>query len=412
MTNSDGLAVVLRVVNDDLAADRDQAEQLVVDSRSQLDELDSLKDRAEQLLRDTGTPHPGPPVQPPRPPRLVDVSRSTPRGRTTWDEMERDAKRRLAERGVDTSQIALDELLEPDEVAAIERRFEGGFELHADLDRSDVVAAIGAGLVGALVDFLLVRIPKDTLARTNGLRDSFFDRGSPLTKWMQGKSLPHENPLSDICKVSFDRVNLKDTAQELAGSGGRTHRYHTVGHDPLLGLVFGTLDILRGSLTGIDRDGMLVIIPKAGEAHGNPLVALALEVLHLVSDLATKMGIPAPGWTATGLLQFGSIGRDHLTVAQTARQMYIAGYDSRHFLTMASSPAAIEVALRGYWGLRRTLDPDYRSETDHAGLVASPEWKTATHPRFQAMSLTAHSIAAAANAGKIALWSSPAFVDT
>src|SRR5213595_2954626 len=48
-------------------------------------------------------------------------------------------------------------------------------------------------------------------------------------------------------------------------------------------------------------------------------------------------------WVATGALQFGSIGRDNLTVAATTRQMYVAGYDSRHFLTMATSPAVADL---------------------------------------------------------------------
>ena len=132
------------------------------------------------------------------------------------------------------------DLLDPAELTRIQRRFAGSFELRCDLDRSDVAAAITAGLVAALVDFLIVRIPLDTLAGSRGLSDSFLDTGSPLTKWMQSNSIPHDNALSHWCSASFDRVNLRDTGSALAGSGGMTHRYHTLGHDPLFGLVFGT----------------------------------------------------------------------------------------------------------------------------------------------------------------------------
>jgi hypothetical protein len=324
--------------------------------------------------------------------------------RVDWDELVADAQTRLAARGVDPAEVQLDALLDPENVATIEQRFEGAFTLHASLDKYDVTAAICAGLAAALVDFLLVRIPKDTLFRNAGLRDQFVDRGSPLTKWMQSHSLPHNNPLSDLCKTPYDRVNLKHTGQELPGSGGKTHRYHTLGHDPLLGLVFGTIDILTGGLSGIDGLGRWTHIANAGPAAAaNPLEGFIVEALHVLSDAFTTMGVPAPGWVATGALQFGSVGRDDLTVAATARQMYVAGYDSRHFLTMATSPAAAELVLRAYWGIRRTLDAEFSEDVKHQALVADAN-RVAGHPRFQAMALVAHTIGAAANAGKIACY--------
>ena len=121
-------------------------------------------------------------------------------------------------------------------------------------------------------------------------------------------------------------MNLKHTGRDLPGSGGRSHLFHSVGHDPLLGLVLGTADILRGTLTGIGSDGIPVVIPGSGPSPtSNPAEALLIQVLHVLSDAFTTVGVPAPGWTAASGLQFGTIGRDDLTIAAAARQMYLAG---------------------------------------------------------------------------------------
>jgi hypothetical protein len=171
-------------------------------------------------------------------------------------------------------------------------------------------------------------------------------------------------------------------------------------------LVFGTIDIMRGGLTGIDWSGQLVSVPGLATPQTNPFIAFLIELGHLLSDAPTKMGLPAPGWNLAPLLQFGEIGTDHLTLAQTARQMYLNGYDSRHFLTMSLSPAAAELILRGYWGIRNTVDQEFKEEVRHAARVAGTD-RVGDHPRFQGISLTAHLIASAANAGKIALYQSP-----
>lgn len=394
-----GLTVVLTATSENLTEHLREARKGVDAAGRHGAEIDGLLDRATHL-----TDAPERPRSSPSPRGSGSGTRvlAAPASQPTWDELRAEAERRLAARGVDPVSVEIDDLLDIDEVKRIEARFLGDFELRADLDRYDVVAGITAGLVAALVDFLLVRIPADTLAGSRGLRDSFLDRGSPLTKWMHSHSLPHDNSLSEWCKASFDRVNLRDTGFELSGSGGKTHRYHTLGHDPLLGLVFGTIDIMRGGLSGIDNAGHLVSIPATGSSH--PLLALPIELLHLLSDAGTRMGLPAPGWVATGLMQFGSVGPQDLTVAQTARQMYIGGYDSRHFLTMATSPAAAELFLRGYWGLRSSLDEDFAESTAHAALVAEAGYHLGGHPRYIGMTLIAHTVASAANSGKIAMY--------
>jgi len=80
--------------------------------------------------------------------------------------------------------------------------------------------------------------------------------------------------------------------------------------------------------------------------------------------------------------------------------MYMNGYDSWHLLTMMTSVGALEAVLRSYWGLRRRFDEEWEASTDIQGHVAGSTGLT-DHPRFAAMSLTAHGVATAANVGKI-----------
>jgi len=90
-------------------------------------------------------------------------------------------------------------------------------------------------------------------------------------------------------------------------------------------------------------------------------------------------------------------------VAEIANWTYLNGYDSRHFLTMATEVAALEACLRTYWLVRRSLDPAFAADIEHEGLIAGAD-HVGDHPRFQAMAFGAYAIAASANAGKIAVY--------
>ena len=74
-----------------------------------------------------------------------------------WDQLVEQARTGLSERGIDPDTVELDELLTKTEVERIEQRFTAGFDVRASLDRYDIAAAVLAGVVGALVDLLVVR---------------------------------------------------------------------------------------------------------------------------------------------------------------------------------------------------------------------------------------------------------------
>jgi hypothetical protein len=190
----------------------------------------------------------------------------------------------------------------------------------------------------------------------------------------------------------------------------RTHRLQTFGHDPLLGLVIGTIDVMRGGMTAISRDGIPVLLDGDEVPGGlrppvaNIFKAFGTTVLHMLSDATTKMGLQPPGFTLLQAFDVRSLLNEERTVGELARFMYLKGYDSRHFLTMSTSVAAAEVVLRGYYFLRRHFDEEYDAEFCYTAEVAGEKsWRFNRHPRFVGMKLAAPTIGAAMNAGKVAI---------
>jgi hypothetical protein len=138
------------------------------------------------------------------------------------------------------------------------------------------------------VDFLLVGIP----AEVRYLGENPQKTG-PLPALLKQWNLPHDNLLARVAGVPFDRVGGEP---EVAGMFPKNHRLLTPGHDPLIGMIVGVFDILRGGRTAVDPSGIPQFDSGLAEPESNPLVAVTRWVLHLISDVATPMGLPAPGW--------------------------------------------------------------------------------------------------------------------
>ena len=120
--------------------------------------------------------------------------------------------------------------------------------------------------------------------------------------------------------------------------------------------------------------------------------AILKHIGHLLSDVATPMGLPAPLMTLFQALDVGSFGERDRTVGQLARWMYANGYDLRHFVVGGVTPAVIEIVLRAYIMLR------------HYSEQGEVKLSVAQSPKYRSMLLAAHGVAAAANAGKVALY--------
>ena len=391
----EGLGIVISCLAGDFRCLREASAESLGQARKTEEGIDDLEARLTVLKHRLGkdsrsaASHTQPVPQ-------REAEQPTSVARKSWNTIRQEAENHLWARGIQLGAVDLDSLLDPQAIRQIEERFSGGFSIETHLDRYDVMTAVAAGLVAGLVDFLIVKIPKDIVYMGEGIQE-----GSPLTEWLHSIEIPADNWLAGYFRTSYDKV--REVAGEIPGFSPRTHRLQSLGHDPLVGLVIGTIDVMRGGLTAMSRGGDILFLTDTGTAHYNPFTALVWQIMHLLSDLPTRMGIPAPGFSLLQLFSAGSFGERERTVAELARWMYLNGYDTRHFLTMSASVAAAEIVLRGYFWARRKMDDEYEAEVAHEGRVAGAE-KTGAHPRFQGMAFMAHGIAAAANAGKVAVY--------
>lgn len=96
--------------------------------------------------------------------------------------------------------------------------------------------------------------------------------------------------------------------------GGNTHRYRTLGHDPILGWIFGTANIMTNSLTKYNFEtfqvnmtkneivrhyplGCVGMIEKAIEYSSDTkllVASVARQAIHFGSDMFTTQGLSVP----------------------------------------------------------------------------------------------------------------------
>lgn len=116
--------------------------------------------------------------------------------------------------------------------------------------------------------------------------------------------------------VPYDATKKGPHVPYNTGLAGTTHRYRTLGHDPVFGWVFGTANIMTNSLIKYDFEtfqvnnqehiivrhyplGAIGMMTKATEyAAKEPKLlgmAVARQAIHYGSDFFTKQGLPVPG---------------------------------------------------------------------------------------------------------------------
>lgn len=186
------------------------------------------------------------------------------------------------------------------------------------------------------------------------------------------------------------------------------YRYHQLGHDPLLGFVFGTADILKGTMTTIDRNGSFVsqVMENYSDRKEAALFeALMKQVAHFKSDVTTSMGLPAPLMGLCSFLQFGSIGEDEQTISEIVRGMYYEGYDFIHFCSMSVPVMLVEVIVRLGYALKRKKE-GYKGKD-----IIPFSMNREKHPKLETMLFVAHAGATAANAGKLYFTKNPVAIN-
>ena len=265
------------------------------------------------------------------------------------------------------------------------------------LDKVDVAIGALAGMVGAAVD-----IPQKT---SEGLKAgplsnfirAYFDSNFPEAEMQKLAN-------SKVSKVPFDAQDNRHTTIRVEGLSAYYHRLLQLGHDPILGFVFGVADILTGRMTTIDKTGKIVsqvMENYADRKETEIFKALAKQIAHFKSDITTSMGLPAPFMSLFNLLQFGNIGEYDQTIAEIVQGMYYEGYDFIHFCSMAVPAMLVEVIVRIGYAFKRI-------GKGHAVKDSIPvSLNREKHPKLATMLFLGHSAATAINTGKVAFTENP-----
>lgn len=359
-------------------------------------QTDSAIASSEQLLRSMG--------------RSVPQRRSSASGVSgheivtlrPWHEISAEAESAIP------GEVAITDLLSDTEIFGVERRIAGlrdEFDLQHKLDWLDYGISGMAGTLAALVDIFLVKIPS-----SKGLMGAADTKGGALSDFfrnhLKSKFTPQE--ISDLEKnnwVPYDASTSKGLADKVPGLGPRSHRFQSLGHDPILGFIFGVADIMRGTMTAIGSDGRLIIqkvlVPESQQGL-SLFEAIIRQIGHLKSDIGTSAGLPVPFMPLLELIQVGSIGDKGQTVGELSRAMYAQGYNFGHFLAMSVPVLMIEVLVRTFYFLKRIKEGHGFLESIPFNIPGQPH-----KPKLQTMLFLAHTIATAANAGKVIITENP-----
>jgi len=276
------------------------------------------------------------------------------------------------------------------------------FNMLHHLDKHDVAISAAAGLLAAAADILLVGIPQKTPEGLSAGKLSDFIRAEFDKKFPEEEMTKLAN--SKISKVPYDAQDNRHTSIDVDGLSAYYHRLLSLGHDPLLGFVFGVADILTGRMTTIDKSGKIVsqvMEVYADRKESDVFAALAKQIIHFKSDITTSMGLPAPLMSLFNLLQFGSIGEEELTIAEIVQGMYYEGYDFIHFCSMSVPVMLAEVVVRLGYAFKR-IKEGY-SIKDSIPVSSNRD----KHPKLATMLFIGQTSAAAINAGKVYFTKNP-----
>lgn len=316
-----------------------------------------------------------------------------------WQDIVSDAEQQVGDSCELEDLFTEEELRENSEaIKLINREFNN---LHR-LDKYDVGIAALAAIVGAIVDIALVGIPAkgpDGLEAgplSDFIRKKFDEAFSPeeMEKLANSKK----------SKVPFDAQDNRNTTEYVEGLSAYYHRLLSLGHDPLLGFIFGVYDIMHGTMTTIDMSGKIVcqVMENYADRKESDIVsAIAKQIIHFKSDITTSMGLPAPLMGLFNLLQFGNIGEEELTVAEIVQGMYYEGFDFIHFCSQSMSVIVIELIVRLGYAIKRIKEGNKVKDSIPISLNRSK------HPKLATMLFMGHTGATAVNAGKVYFTKNP-----
>ncbi|KUP04710.1 hypothetical protein Q75_14785 [Bacillus coahuilensis p1.1.43] len=313
----------------------------------------------------------------------------------SWEEILKSTK------GTINTDVELESFFTDEELKSNERyitQLRSEFNTLHKLDPIDYSICITAGVLASAVDIFLVGIPQKT---KEGIQ------AGPLSNYIRQKfdeAIPSEKikELEKKFKVPYDPSTNHNLNEYVDGLSSWFHRYHSLGHDPILGFIFGVFDIMTGRFTAIDKSGKIISQVVGDVPEGmNIFKAIAQVFGHLQSDVNTSMGLPVPLMTLFNKFQFGSIGPDNLSIAEVARGMYAQGYDFKHFCSMSIPTMIIEVVVRFLYCVKRLSEGHTLKDSIPVNII------NRRMPKLQTMLFISHSICTGVNGGKVYFTQNP-----
>ncbi|HCE1969743.1 hypothetical protein HJ030_21115 [Vibrio parahaemolyticus] len=352
---------------------------------------------SEELLRSLGVDLP-PKMSKPKSNDITATGNTPPY--LSWEQLLLEANQAIPR------EVTFEDVLSEDEIKCVlaqHAKIINDFEALRSLDRFDIALSVVAGILSGIIDIFLVQVP----AHKGFLGAPSSEGGwlsNKVNEWF-GELLPEDTikDLEAIYDVSFDPSTSANLGKEVAGLGPRTHRYQSLGHDPILGFIFGVKDLLCGEFTAIDKLGNVIVqSTSAPFLEGEHFIVRLLEAFkhvggHLLSDVNTSAGLPAPLMPLLSFFQFGTIGDKGYTIAEVARQMYRSGYDFRHFIASSVPIAISEFIVRIGYIVRQV----------NAGFTLKDSIPVASSPKLRRQLLVCHATAGVINAGKVTITQNP-----
>ena len=179
------------------------------------------------------------------------------------------------------------------------------------------------------------------------------------------------------------------------------HRLRALSHDPILGFIFGVLDMMNGTCTVV-IDGTIRCFPSTkGPTDGNVFQLLGRMFGHLLSDVNAPsgngnrgMGLPAPFMGILRMFEGIPVGESNF--GKQIEWMYLKGYDFRQFVVSSIPMAIMEVLLRAFYLIKQMKL--YDAPFGESMLDTMP---IKMNPRFRMILALSYGTSSAVNAGKM-----------
>ena len=194
-------------------------------------------------------------------------------------------------------------------------------QVYQKIDETNEQFSKATGLNSTDVKFLFFATVLQCLRQYLISNDKFrFDTDKGGDNFI-GKFVPRKYEDILLGSVPYDAVRKAEGYKDQnTGISGANHRYMALGHDPLLGWIFGTLNIMTNTLTknspllttyivkahpttgNYTQIGESVLIPEvfingvnlAKNDYKLLAVSVIRQALHFGADAFTKMGLPIP----------------------------------------------------------------------------------------------------------------------